>query len=280
MGSYDSFLLVEWPLPWPKDIGDIAGFAELRSELAHAGCRLQALVPERGAPTRKVVYYQSTPDRPFRNYRRSQLEVDPAQAIDAAGLLLKGEGPEPEAIVGSEVLVCTHGSRDRCCGSMGTELALQLLANPAFLGDDIPVRRTSHTGGHRFAPTSMVFPEGTGWAFADSALLARVVRRQGSVAEVLNHYRGCAGLASPRIQAVERAVLGVVGWDLFDMERWGTEEINGTVNLYVDGREGLSSWSALVTQGRVLPMPDCGAPVTEVTKMQTEFVVGELHQIS
>ena len=50
---------------------------------------------------------------------------------------------------------------DRCCGSLGTALAQELLADPLQLGDDVRVWRTSHTGGHRFAPTALVLPQGT-----------------------------------------------------------------------------------------------------------------------
>ena len=54
-------------------------------------------------------------------------------------------------------LVCTHGSRDRCCGTLGYPIYRQLLENSA--------RRTlqvSHLGGHRYAPVVLALPE---WRF-------------------------------------------------------------------------------------------------------------------
>ena len=48
------------------------------------------------------------------------------------------------------LLVCTHGGRDRCCGSDGTRLFQALFPPPG-----VRVWRTSHTAGHRFAPTAI-----------------------------------------------------------------------------------------------------------------------------
>lgn len=53
------------------------------------------------------------------------------------------------------VLVCTHGRRDRCCALLGLPI---LNALKAELGE--AVWQTTHTGGHRFAPTLVTFPDG------------------------------------------------------------------------------------------------------------------------
>ncbi|MBS2040518.1 hypothetical protein JST97_36365 [bacterium] len=50
-------------------------------------------------------------------------------------------------------LVCTHGSRDACCGSLGPRLA-QALRNSG----ESQVWEVSHIGGHRFAPTLWHLP--------------------------------------------------------------------------------------------------------------------------
>lgn len=77
-----------------------------------------------------------------------------------------------------DVLICTHGRRDVCCGKFGTALALR--AEKVLRGTGVRIRRTSHLGGHRFAPTALVLPEGTLWAFADDDLLVRLIERSGS----------------------------------------------------------------------------------------------------
>jgi hypothetical protein len=226
-----------------------------------------------------VVHY-SHDGGPFTRYVGRERVVGPEEVIDAARQLLAGSEPDPSATAGTDVLVCTHGRRDRCCGSMGTELALELLANPDRFGPQTRVRRTSHTGGHRFAPTALVFPDGTGWAFADLDLLARVAARQGPITDVVGHYRGCGGLTTPKMQVLERAVLGEMGWDLFGLPRWGSEEPDGTVRLYVKAPKGTVTWEATVSAGRVLPVPECGALMARASKTNTEFALRDLRRIS
>jgi hypothetical protein len=138
---------------------------------------------------------------------------------------------------------------------------------------------TTHTGGHRFAPNAIVLPEGTVWGFLDAGRLARIVRREGPVDDLLPHYRGCAGLASPALQALERAVLAEVGWDLFDCRRTGTELGEGRVRLEVTGTHGaVRTWEGVVEVGRVLPVPECGQPVTAAEKTEPELVLTGLRR--
>jgi len=62
------------------------------------------------------------------------------------------EGP---VIAGPLVLVCTHGQRDRCCATLGAPVFAALEARAPG-----QVMRCSHLGGHRFAATALVLPEG------------------------------------------------------------------------------------------------------------------------
>ncbi len=172
-----------------------------------------------------------------------------------AGLL----GAPAQAGTAGDVLVCTHGRRDRCCGSAGMALFQELAER------HLPARwelsRTSHTGGHRFAPTAVVLPEGTMWAFADPDLLEQVVTRSGSFSEVAARYRGCAGLDSAASQVLERVALEEEGWSVLDGARQGTALGGGRHRLTVrwpDGR--VRVWEATVVPRRRLPLPECGAP--------------------
>jgi len=218
-GCYDGYLLVERPLPWPRDVSDIVE--------APPGVRVQAVVPE-GEERRQFLYR-----RPGREW--------------FSGF----EGP------GREVLVCGHGTRDVCCGSMGTALGNEVAGT---LGD-VRLWRTSHTGGHRFAPTAVILPEGTVWAYLDAASLRRVVRREG--APPVELYRGCTGLPSPAAQAVERVALAAVGWPLLDQPRRAVALGAGRVRL--ETRAG-DAWEATVIEGRRMPVPVCGEPAETAPK--------------
>ncbi|HET6963856.1 MAG TPA: sucrase ferredoxin [Acidimicrobiales bacterium] len=288
IGSYRGYLLVETPLPWPRDVGEIPLLGPLGPRLAASGLRLQALVPsslDAGPEQRRVVLHSfGSGDTGFDGYRRNETVAGRSleEAVDRLIALAGGATVDPGR-AGSrvtDVLVCTHGRRDVCCGSQGTDLALQLAA--AGAPEDVHLWRTSHTGGHRFAPTFIVLPQGTGWAFADTALVGQVLDRSVPFADVAHHYRGCAGLAGPREQALEREVLLGTGWELLDRARTAflTGETTADGGHVTRLEAGGDRWEAVVRPGRTLPVPDCMKPLSEAKKSETEWVVSDLRGLS
>ena len=267
-GSVSGFLLVEWPLPWPRDASEIDALAVVHEALKGTGIRLQLVVPAADAPTRAVVLHRRPPDPEgwFLRFDRVARAVDPGEvAAGAADLVRTGSGDTEPA---TDILVCGHGARDRCCGSLGTALALDAMAAGTR------VRRTSHTGGHRFAPTGLVLPDGTAWAFLDDDALHRVVHRVGPLDDLLPRYRGCAAMGSPAQQAVERVAFGEVGWSWLDHRRRGTTLDDGSVRVEAVSPTGEAlAWEAEVERGRVLPVPECGRPPEEAPKSEAEVVV-------
>lgn len=282
-GSYRGFLLVETPLPWPRDVGQIPALASVAPRAGESGLRLQALVPSAlgAAPeTRRVILHAAADVADgFICYRRwetvasDSLEVAVDRLIEVASA--GGGRPEPSAQT-TDVLVCTHGRRDVCCGSAGTDLALRLAA--AGVPPGVATWRTSHTGGHRFAPTVIVLPQGTAWAFMDVELVGRVLDRSVPFSEISHHYRGCAGLGSPQAQVLERQVLIDVGWELLDRARsaYPTGETTADGGTVIRLEAGVDRWEAVVRPGRTLPVPDCMKPLSEAKKTETEWQVSEL----
>ena len=295
IGCYRGFLLVESPLPWPRDVAEMPVLAGVARAAAERSVRLQALVPSEPGGQRVILYHNPGPT--FSSYRRYESKGEEAvehflDDSDDPDLVLgdrddpgtalgdrDGPGPALGDGAGVDLLVCTHGRRDVCCGSQGTDLALRLAASGPPAG--VRTWRTSHTGGHRFAPTFIVLPEGTGWAFADPDLVAAVLDRSVPFSRVASHYRGCAGLPGPQVQALECAVLGEVGWDLLDRERRGYL----TGETTVDGghiarlEAGTDRWEGVVSPGRTLPVPDCMKPLSEAKKTETEWVVSGLRSV-
>jgi hypothetical protein len=276
-GSYAGFLLLELPLPWPRDVNAIQEVSGLRETLTAGRIRLQALVPH-GGP-RRAILYRTTGDGGFRQYAGRETGVDGDAAGAVSELLAGGGRPLPASR--QDVLLCTHGRRDRCCGSLGTELAAELgllgedEAQP--FGPDVEAWRTSHTGGHRFAPTAVVLPQATMWAYVDEGLLSQVLTRRAAPDEVADRYRGCAGLASPALQALEREIFRRVGWELFDRPRIGHDLGRGHVRLEIRRSDGGTDvWEGVVAEGRRLAVPDCGAPIEAATKSETELVVSDV----
>ena len=271
----DVFVLVEHPLPWPKDIGDVPELADLQRAAAGAApgrsVRLQAVVVDGDAPTRRVVVLAAG-TAPFTGYGRAEA-AGPPEELPAIVARLVGEPLEaPADRRTTDVLVCTHGSRDTCCGSLGTRLHLQ--ADGAL--DGVHVWRTSHTGGHRFAATAITFPDGNYWAFLDQPVLEGIVDRSLPAAEAAAHLRGCAAFP-PAVQVVDGAVLAERGWDWLECARSGEERSPQRVELrYEDPDGGRGGYDALVEEGRRMPVPDCGADPALAKKSQAELRVTHL----
>lgn len=287
-GSYRGFLLVDWPLPWPSKLEEAPGITPIVAALKGTGIRLQGVVPGPGATRRAALYVRPAGDG-FAGYRRverrSEAGSDHRSLVALAlGLLASADdvaaapvpspsSPGADAAVG-DLLVCTHGRRDVCCGSFGTTLAVELLADTDIAKAGYQVGRTSHTGGHRFAPTAVLLPEATMWAFVDADLLSRVVRRDGPVEAVLDNYRGSTGVGSPSLQALERVAFGDVGWGWLDWVRSGADDGAGRVTVTGTSPGGeVRTWTAEAST-RTVPVPDCGKPLEQAPKSAEEPVLG------
>jgi len=303
-GHYQGFLLVEQPLPWPFDVSSLPELVEMAKLAVAAGLRVQTVIPvaqedvavatrgnggdgadgpERRPPAetlRRLICYRSARPGWAGPLVRSERTVEPGSLADAVSEMVgqspSVEGPGDAADV-IDVLVCTHGRRDACCGSRGMDLVTELSFSPRF-GAQSGVRlwRTSHTGGHRFAPTSILLPSGTMWAWADVTLLRAAAFAEGDVGQGLGRYRGCATIGSPSQQAVERAVLAEVGWELIGSWRRASDLGHGVVRL--ESELG-GTWEASVREGRRVPQPDCRTAPELAAKQSVEWVVEGLRQV-
>jgi len=280
-GSYAGFVLVEWPLPWARDVADIAHLAALVQRATAAQLRVQLLAPRTGRRGESLVsLFRWKPDTG--RFHAREVTVATELVAEAACALVEdedeGAGADGEAWTGHTLLVCGHGRRDRCCGSLGVALELALAGSET--PGDLRVYRTSHTGGHRFAPTAILLPEGTSWAYLDPDLARAVVDRSLPSARMRPHYRGCAGLASSAAQALEGAVFEEVGWSLFDRPR-STGLVLGqadVLELHIGGHRA-ETWRAHVAPGRRVPVPVCGKDISASEKDEVEFVVSGLERM-
>jgi hypothetical protein len=282
-GSYRGYLLIETPLAWPKEIAEVPRLVGVARRLPSLGIRLQALVPsspeDNPAGSRMILHAPSAEGDGFTRYRRFETRAGESLEATLDWLLACAEDGLSLTSTQTDLLVCTHGSRDVCCGSRGIGLALRLAETPALRG--VRHWRTSHTGGHRFAPTFLLLPQGTAWAFADIQLVQRVVERSVPFAEVAGHYRGCAGLPGPHVQVLEREVLALVGWELLDESRTGhlTGETTRDGGKVTRLRAGSRAWEGVVRPSRTIPTPDCIKPWAETTKVTTEWAVSDVRAL-
>lgn len=278
-----SFLLLDVELPWSRDLGDDPALAPVGDAIERAAgrgerWRLQGMVPGPDASERQVAAHH-LPDGRFSGYRRHAVAVRPDEVVEAAIALID----EPAAVAApstggeAELLLCTHGRRDACCGSSGTALWKDLVARPGLLPPATRLCRTSHTGGHRFAPTAIHLPTGSTWAWLDVDAVSAILRQDVPFAALADRYRGSCALATPAEQVVEHAVMVEVGWAWLSYGRSGSVVDDGTrqrVTLAYSTPEGTSGeWSAEVeTIGRA-PVPDCGGPLDTAPKHQDLLAV-------
>ena len=106
--------------------------------------------------------------------------LDAYQNISALDLAFVADERNPSGDVWTPteerlVLTCVNGKRDRCCAKWGRPI------HRAFSkAAGVSAWQTTHLGGHRFAPTTLVLPDGIhyGWlAPSEAAPLAEAHRR-------------------------------------------------------------------------------------------------------
>jgi hypothetical protein len=276
-------LLVEWPFPWPRDVGEVAALAGPVRVARERGLSVQLVAGPAPSDLRRVVLHRRPDPVDFAGFDRHEVAVPADEVVDAAmtlardeGVAWQGGGPSID-----DVLICTHGRRDVCCGSLGSTLFSELERGTRLDHAVTRVWRTSHLGGHRFAATVLLLPAGTVWAFADADLVARVVERVGPVADVLARYRGSVVLEPP-LQALERYAFAAVGWSWLDHRRRGDSPTGGRIRV-VGERPGSGqaiAWSAVAVAGRRLPIPDCGADPSTASAFESEIVLRDVRGAS
>lgn len=205
------WLLVEDPGPWGRDALadgtlDEETTATLQAALADQPMRYQAIRRvhrERGAE-RTVFLVHSGPSPWARRLKLGTAaigDLDPSVTLSAIPPEI-GE-PHSEPLL----LVCTHGKRDACCAERGREVAVGAASlEPAATWE------TSHTGGHRFAPSVIVLPVGAVYGFMDETRALAAVQAVRERRISLDGLRGRSA-TSRTVQAAEVWVRNEFGLD-------------------------------------------------------------------
>ena len=191
--------------------------------------------------------------------------ADGGEPSEADGVTSLGQAPP-------EVLICGHGRRDTCCGNFGIRLLQQAETRAADAWPGVRVRRCSHTGGHRFAPTGITLPDGRMWAFLDLDLLDAAVTGRPHPG-LLDANRGLMGL-DPMAQVAEAAAWERIGPD-WTSTRPQVETGDGSTHLVTGGSEG-TTFEVVVEQAGSVPVPVCGAPIDEAHKTSPVYQVRSL----
>jgi hypothetical protein len=283
----DLLIAVEVPLPWPKPVFAhplLEGLDRAAAE-ARVPSRVLAAVPlHPGVPERAVVAYR----RQGASMVRSEVRVEPALIGEAVQAMLDDPTAAHHGIGADtstpELWVCTQGSHDSCCGRDGTRLAVDV----ATAGTDVVVRRVSHTGGHRFAPTALTLPDGRMWGYIDPVLVDQVINRAGSPDVLAGRCRGWTGAPTGYAQMAERAVFADIGWPL-DLARREITVLDpasdaspgtATVQVRATWPDGLAAtYEVDVATVREVPTIACREPGGLPAKPGREYGITALRRI-
>jgi len=130
-----------------------------------------------------------------REFDSDQEVATSLDALDVGGLTA-GKILDWSPVDEPMVWICTNGKRDACCAVMGRKLVDDLL-------DDSDLWECSHIGGHRFAPTVLILPDGLILGNASAADVLHAVEGQPRAETI----RGRSYL-HPAAQAAQVAMLG------------------------------------------------------------------------
>jgi hypothetical protein len=277
---FDALLLVEWPLPWPRDVSEIAALAPAAAD---GRASVMAVVPQHHDPGAVEMLVRVVHHRRIGTHRFAGVDhvVPRTEVPDLLARLLDDvtgdhlDWPSAAGESPADVLVCAHGRRDPCCGSSGTVLHAALAA----ARPDVRVWRCSHTGGHRFAPTAITMTDGRTWAYLDPELLMGILDRSVAVGDLAGHDRGTMALPS-WAQAVEHALFAANGW------AWLDGEVTDARTVVADDRRSAQvalTWrdasgaehdaTAEVVVTRDIPVLVCGEPPEQAKKTSVELAV-------
>lgn len=281
-----------------------------------------------------IIGYYKDPDKPFRQFERFEVSATADTWLDTVQGLTNGEAPgtlgggsfythapdthapdiqpseaQPSKASASnreigvvDLLVCTHGSRDRCCGQAGTVLFLEV-ENAVQASEDLTsvrVWRTSHIGGHRFAPTALTLPDGMTWAGLDLDSTLGILRRSLAAKDAARQLRGTIGLPSGPAQIADGLAFGELGWSWLASERapsvttiptdgFGISDTRsansdqeGTKSpARTDARaiktatvsSAVGSITVVLKPSKALPVPPCGESLDQATKSVAQWEI-------
>jgi hypothetical protein len=223
--NYQTYILVECPPPWtsealssrwvPENLQMLV--KEIKKDKLPIVVLLIANNSSHKAENTTLLIYQRKEGLSL-GYHKQEFQLE---NIEQAATFIKkwlrgGFCDRIETNTTRDILVCTHGSHDRCCARYGNPFFFHAIASVTNLGlDNVRIWKSSHFGGHRFAPTAIDFPEARYYGALDQESFQRILTRTGDIERLNQVYRGWGMLPNP-IQVLERELILRHGWDWFN----------------------------------------------------------------
>jgi len=229
--NHQTYILVECTTPWVSEAFNSKWVPDnlriLVADVKRAKLSIHFLLiandeTHREEQTTLLIYQQEKGSS--NGYRKQEFKLPNIEQV--AGVVRKwltGVSVDDEIASNTtrDILVCTHGSHDQCCAKYGNPFYFHAQNTIFDLQlNHLRIWRSSHFGGHRFAPTAIDFPQGRYYGVLDQDTFKSILTQTGDI-ECLNKvYRGWGILPNP-LQILERELMLHLGWDWFNYKVTG-----------------------------------------------------------
>lgn len=237
--NYQTYILVECPTPWTYEAFNSKWVPDnlriLVEEVKRAKMPICFLLiandQSHGVKDTTLLIYQQQKGL-IKGYSKQEFKLPNIEK--AAGVVSKylagfNTDYEIETPSSRDILICTHGSHDQCCARYGNPFyfyaqnyAQNYAENKIYdlQSNQVRIWKSSHFGGHRFAPTAIDFPQGRYYGILDQNTFPSILNYSGDI-ECLNKiYRGWGILPNP-LQILEKELILRLGWDWFNYKVTG-----------------------------------------------------------
>ena len=161
-----------------------------------------------------------------------EAEVKSTRDILDLDLSQPGANPQAKRVERNVLLVCTHARRDRCCAIFGRPVAAELSKN----FDE--VWESSHTKGHRFAPSMILLPSNYSFGRLTSDEAARMLDGARQKRLTFHNNRG-RGTLTPPAQVAELEVARRLLGDGIEpqLNDFSTQQVDSRVEKSPEGEK-------------------------------------------
>ncbi|MBW4507343.1 MAG: sucrase ferredoxin [Scytonematopsis contorta HA4267-MV1] len=226
-----TYILLECPQPWMSEAFNSKwvpeNFRVMIQEVKRAKIPIKFLLicnneSHKKDQTTLLIYHRK--DGLWNGYSKQEFLLPNIQ--QAAGVVKKWlwnqtSDCEVTTSVTRDIVVCAHGSHDQCCARYGNPFYFHANETINELGlENVRMWKSTHIGGHRFAPTAIDLPEGRYYGALEQDSFKSVLTRTGDVKCLEKIYRGW-GVLPKSIQALERELIFRHGWDWFQYKVTG-----------------------------------------------------------